>query len=50
MRRYETPELLQVGAVHNVVLGTKNTISPDNPNTSPANQLQALSILDVDVE
>ncbi len=48
MRLYETPELLQVGDMHAVVLGVKNQFIDDNPGQSPSNRLPSTSILDVD--
>ena len=48
MRLYETPELLQVGDMHAVVLGEKDTFVPDNSGQTPSNLRPSASVLDVD--
>jgi hypothetical protein len=44
---YETPELLQVGAMQHVVLGDGSSIQPDNASIT-ANSPLPLSVLDFD--
>jgi hypothetical protein len=48
MSFYETPDLLEVGAIENVVFGTSlDKTRRDNPTGDPTSP-QALSVLDFD--
>jgi hypothetical protein len=47
MNRYEFPELLEVGSVENVVLGTKNDPREEDDSDGGLSS-HGLSVLDVD--